>query len=63
MLLDKLVNRHETAANPDDKIAVLDLHDYFLGEVAVVTSLLTLIFTHEEALHALVRVTFINKIG
>ena len=49
VLLDELVDGHETTSNSDDQIAILHLHNDLLGEVAVVTFR----FSHEETLHAL----------
>ena len=49
VLLNKLVNGHETTSYSDDQIAILHLHNDLLGEVAVVSFR----FSHEETLHAL----------
>ena len=59
VLLDELVNGHETTSNSDDQIAILHLHNDLLGEVAVVTFR----FSHEETLHALLRITLINEVS
>ena len=49
VLLDELVNGHETTSDSDDQIAILHLHNDLLSEVAVVT----LSISHKQTLHAL----------
>ena len=63
MLLDELVDRHEATTDSYDEIVVLHLHDDLLGEVAVCPTTLTIAPTHKEALHALLRVALIDKVG
>ena len=59
VLLDELVDGHETTSDSDDQIAILHLHNDLLGEVAVVT----LGIAHEETLHALLWITLINEVS
>ena len=58
VLLNEFVYRHEAAANAQDQIVILHLHDDLVGEVAVAT----LGLSHEQTLYALLRVTLVNKV-
>ena len=59
MLLDELVNRHETATHSDDQVVVLHFHDHLLCEVVVVT----IAFSHKQALHPFLGIRLIDELG
>lgn len=63
MLLDELVNGHEASADANNQIVVLDFHNDFLSEVAVMTGYMRFIFSDKQALHTLFRVALVYEFG
>lgn len=60
VLLDKLIDGHETAPDTQNQVVVLNFHDHLLGEVVVVT---VVALSHEKALHPLLRVRLVDELG
>ena len=53
VLFNEFVDRHETSTHSDNQVVILNFHDHLLSEVAVMSSLLALTNSHEQAFHPL----------
>ena len=58
VLIDELIDRHETSTDPDYQIIFNILHDYLFLKEEVRSRRIP---SHKEALHPLVRIALIDK--
>ena len=59
VLVNELIDRHETSADPDDQIVLYALHDHLLFEIVV----LAVTEPHKETLHLLLGSALVDEVS